>query len=89
MFHVIALGVVAAILICWLVRTIANRNRPYTASSGGHVNILAILTRGRGGMVAFQLMGGFGLSLMLSVILLAAALTADPLHFRAFTSRRL
>jgi len=77
MFHVIALGVVAAILICWLVRDQYRDTQSTPApGSAGHINILAILTLAGAGMIAFQLMGGFGLSLMLSVILLAAALTA-------------
>ena len=79
MFHVIAIGVLASIVICWVVRD-QSRQVGYPLGAARvpqpntQPNFLAALTLAAAGMLAFQAMGGFGLCLLLSVLLLNAAL---------------
>jgi hypothetical protein len=74
MFHVVALGIVAALIICWLVRD--SSRRPAEQTVLPPPLLLAVLTLVAASMIAFQFMGGFGVCLITSVLLLAAALAA-------------
>jgi len=88
MFHVIALGILASLLIWWLVRDQSRQGSPLpSAQLSTQPNFAAALTLAAAGMLSFQLMGGFGLCLLLSVLLLNAALVCAAilpgLHERA------
>jgi hypothetical protein len=77
MFHVVALGVVAALLVNWLVRD-HNRETQAARPPGPirETNVLALLTLVAAAMMAFQIMGGFGLSMLLGVLILTVGLGA-------------
>ena len=76
LFHVVALGVIAAILIRWLVsdhrKQLQLARNPLAIGQSG---ALAVLLLAAAGMVAFQFAGGFGLCVLLTILLLTTALT--------------
>ena len=80
MFHVILVGVLAALIITRLIWDQARLDGE--SESGGRrtilpnqPNFLAGLTLAAAGMLAFQSMGGFGLSILAGIVLIFAALT--------------
>ncbi len=77
LFHVIALSVVAALLISWVVRDHARSTSNATgAGIADRTGLFAVFILAAAGMLAFQLMAGFGLCILITVLCLMTALSA-------------
>jgi len=76
-FHVLLLGVIAAIVVTWITYDHARQTSPLRSIHQSlQPNYLGALVLVGSGMIAFQEMGGFGLCLILVILLFHAGLTS-------------
>lgn len=76
-FHVIVLGLAAGLIAWWLITDRKREERDWKSLlPGGQGNALAVLTLVAASMLAFQMLKGYGVSLLLISVLLMAGLAA-------------